>query len=347
MAVVASRALTGASLAAALAVGVVSVPLVYTALFLVGLAEVVTDTAAGALLPEVVSPDELPRANGRLTAAAFVGNQFAGPPLGALLFAAGNALPFAVEAAGFVLAALLLAGMRTQLASTTPSEPRAPGWLRRDIREGVRWLANDAVVRLLAVVLSAMNVTFMLAFSVWVLYAQERLGVSPIGFGLLMTASAVGGLAGGLLTGRLTDRFGPSALLRCGLIVETSVHVVLAVTRSPWVAGVTMAVFGFHASVWGVVAVSLRQRLVPAPLRGRVSSVYALITMAGGVLGALTGGFLARAVGLTGPFFTAAAGNLVLILVVWRRLAPDRLDRRANDDGELDATPAPPPTRQP
>lgn len=339
VAVVLSRALIGALLAAALAAGIVNVPLVYAALFLVGLAEVVTDTAAGALLPEIVSADELPRANGRLVAAVFVGNQFAGPPFGALLFAAGNALPFAAEAAGFAVAAMLLARLRTPLASNTPSGPRPRGWLRQDIREGVRWLANDAVVRLLAVVLGVMNFTFMLAFSVWVLYAQERLGLSPIGFGLLLTASAVGGLAGGLLTGRLTDLVGPSALLRCGLVIETGVHLVLAVTRDPWVAGVTMAVFGFHAAVWGVVALSLRQRLVPAPLRARVNSVYVLITMAGGVLGAMAGGFLARAVGLAGPFWTAAAGNVVLILVVWRRLAPGRLDRLPQAEAERDATP--------
>ena len=327
VAVASCRALIVASMAAALAVGVASVPLVYAALFLVGLAEVVTDTAAGALLPEIVGPRELPRANGRLAAAAFVGNQFAGPPLGALLFVAGNALPFAIEGAGFALAAMLLRGLRTPLGSGAPSHSSARGWLGQDIREGLLWLAKDAVVRLLALVLGAMNVTFMLAFSVWVLYAQERLGLSPGGFGLLLTASATGGLAGALVAGRLTELYGASALLRCGLVIETAVHVVLAVTRDARIAGVTMAAFGFHAAIWGVVALSLRQRLVPAPLRGRVNGVYSLITMAGGVVGALAGGFLARSIGLAGPFWTAAIGNIVLIFVVWRRLAPSRLDR--------------------
>jgi len=170
-----------------------------------------------------------------------------------------------------------------------------------------------------------MNVTFMAAFAVWVLYARERLGLAGAGFGFLLTASALGGLVGAAATGRLTDRFGPAALLRAGLLVETAVHIVLALTRSPWIAGATMAVFGAHAAIWGVVVVTLRQRLVPDRLRGRVSSVYFFLTMGGAAIGALAGGFLARGLGLTAPFWIAAAGNATLIPVVWRQLTPAAL----------------------
>jgi len=176
--------------------------------------------------------------------------------------------------------------------------------------------------------LTAMNVTFMAAFAVWVLYARERLGLAGAGFGFLLTASALGGLAGAAATGPLTDRFGPAALLRTGLLVETAVHIVLALTRSPWIASATMAVFGAHAAIWGVVVVvvTLRQRLVPDRLRGRVSSVYFFLTMGGAAIGALAGGFLARDLGLTAPFWiAAAAGNATLIPVVWRQLTPAAL----------------------
>lgn len=70
--------------------------------------------------------------------------------------------------------------------------------------------------------------------------------------------------------------------------------------------------------MWGVVAVTVRQRLVPARLLGRVNSVYFLLTMGGAALGSLAGGFLARGLGLAAPFWLAAAGNALLILVVWR-----------------------------
>ena len=111
-----------------------------------------------------------------------------------------------------------------------------------------------------------------------------------------------------------------AALLRAGLLIETGVHIVLAVTTSPWVAGAAMFLFGVHATVWGVVVTTLRQRVVPAHLRGRVASVYFLLTMGGASLGALAGGLLARWLGLTGPFWLAAIVNLLLVLAVWRRI---------------------------
>jgi len=320
-----ARALLAAVLTVAVATGTAGVPLVYVVLFAVGVAEVVADNTSSALVPALVAPDELPRANARLTTAFLVGNQFAGPPLGAWLFVAGAAVPFGAEAAGFALTLPLLLGVKATRPAATLTTRRERGWLRQDVTEGLRWLWHQPAIRLLALVLTAMNVTFMAAFAVWVLYARERLGLSGAGFGFLLTASALGGLVGAAATGRLTDRFGPAALLRTGLLVETAVHIVLALTRSPWIAGATMVVFGAHAAIWGVVVVTLRQRLVPDRLRGRVSSVYFFLTMGGAAIGALAGGFLARGLGLTAPFWVAAAGNATLIPVVWRQLTPATL----------------------
>jgi len=320
-----ARALLAAVLTVAVATGTAGVPLVYVVLFAVGVAEVVADNTSSALVPALVAPDELPRANARLTTAFLVGNQFAGPPLGAWLFVAGAAVPFGAEAAGFALTLPLLLGVQATRPTATLTTRRERGWLRQDVTEGLRWLWHQPAIRLLALVLTAMNLTFMAAFAVWVLYARERLGLAGAGFGFLLTASALGGLAGAAATGRLTDRFGPAALLRTGLLVETAVHIVLALTRSPWIASATMAVFGAHAAIWGVVVVTLRQRLVPDRLRGRVSSVYFFLTMGGAAIGALAGGFLARGLGLTAPFWIAAAGNATLIPVVWRQLTPATL----------------------
>ncbi len=197
--------------------------------------------------------------------------------------------------------------------------------LHRDIREGVVWLWRQDTVRLLAVVLAVMNVTFSAAFSVWVLLAQQRLGVSEVGFGLLLTASAVGGLAGAALAGRLSDRFGPGTLLRIGLLTETAVLAALAMTTQAWVAGIVMVAFGAHTAVWGAVATTVRQRLVPDRLRARVGSVYFLLVMGGSAVGALIGGFLARWFGLTGPFWIAAVLDAVLLVMVWRSFTSSRL----------------------
>ena len=96
----------------------------------------------------------------------------------------------------------------------------------------------------------------------------------------------------------------------------------LALTRSPWVAGATLVAFGAHATVWGVVSVSLRQRLVPERLRGRVNSVYFLFDLGGAALGTLLGGALASLLGITAPFWLGAGVVALLAVAAWRRFTP-------------------------
>ena len=166
-----------------------------------------------------------------------------------------------------------------------------------------------------------MNLTGAGTFAIWVLWARERLGVRGVGFGVLVTAYAAGGLLGTMLAGRLEARLG-AALLRAGLVVEALCQLSLALTRRPWVAGVTLVLFGAHAMVWGVVTVSLRQRVVPDRLRGRVNSVYFLFDLGGAALGTLAGGLLARALGITAPFWLAFVAMTLLAAAAWRRLTP-------------------------
>jgi len=320
-----TRAVLAALLAAAIATDALGLVGLYAVLFAIGIAEVVADNATSALVPALVADEHLPRAYARLDAAFMVGNQFAGPPLGAWLFVAGAAWPFGAEAVAFAAGVLLVAGIRRR-PTVALSPTRTRGWLRRDITEGLRCLWGQDAVRLLAVVLAVMNVTFFIGFAVWVLYARQRLGVSETGFGVLLTAAAAGGLAGASLVGRLTDRFGTAPLLRAGLVIETGVLAVLAATSSPWVAGAAMFAFGAHATVWGVVTTTVRQRLVPDRLRGRVGSVYFLLVMGGAVVGAPIGGVLARELGLAAPFWIAAGADVVLLVAAWSRITQARLE---------------------
>jgi MFS family permease len=116
----------------------------------------------------------------------------------------------------------------------------------------------------------------------------------------------------------LEPRVGSLALLRAGLVIETTVHLILALTRCPWVAGVTMAVFGVHAVVWGIVSTTARQLATPDPLMGRVNSVYLLASVGGAALGSLLGGVLAQQLGLVAPFAAAFVGMVVMTAVAWR-----------------------------
>jgi len=304
-------------LALSLAGGAVSITLILLALFLLSTAEVFADTTSSTLLPMLVARSDLAVANARLMTGYITVNQLAGPPLGAALFAAGTAWPFAGQAVLVTLGAMLVA--RLALPGHDRREDR-PARLRHDIAAGFRWLRHSPAVRTLVLTIFTFNITYGAAWSVLVLYATERLGMGAVGFGLLTTVSAVGGLLGTAAYGWITARVRLGDLMRIGLVIETLTHLVLAVTTSPAVAMVVFFVFGAHAFVWGTTSVAVRQRAVPGALQGRVGSVNVLGTRGGLVLGTALGGVLAQQWGLTAPLWFAFAGSAVFLVAIWRPL---------------------------
>jgi MFS family permease len=316
-------------LGVAVLVDAASIPLLYAVLFALGTAETVFDNAAVSILPSVVPRDGLPRANARLLGARVVAEELAAPPLGGLLFAAAAAVPFLLGAGSFAVAAVLIVAVRGSFRVERP-EGAPPTTLRSEIAEGVRWLWRNRLLRILALALALMNLTLMATTSVLVLFAQERLGLGPAGYGALLSSIAVGGVAASLVAERIVGRFGPATTMRVGLVVEASTHLVLALARSPLPVAVVLALFGFHAVTWSATSLSLRQELIPARLLGRVNSAYAVFSYGGHALGALVGGLLARRFGLTAPFWCSFAAMTLLVLVAWPILSP-RTIRTARD----------------
>ncbi len=311
------RAAALAGLTLTVATGTVTVAVIYVVLFLLGVGETLVDTAMGALLPAVVASERLPAANARLYATFTIGNQFVAKPLGAWLFVVSAAVPFGLDALTFAAAAALIAGIRR---APVPDEARPRGSLRGEIRQGVRWLWRHRLLRTLAVSMGLGNVAFGAAFAVFVLYCRQRLGLSDVGYGFLLTSFAVGGLFGTTVAGALTRALGAGTVLRGGLVVEVVTHVTLAVTTAPWIAAAVLIVFSVHAMVWGITAASVRQRIVPSHLRGRVGSVYALLDLGGAALGALLGGLLAGTWRITTPFWAAAGAMAAIAVFAWRPL---------------------------
>jgi predicted MFS family arabinose efflux permease len=165
-----------------------------------------------------------------------------------------------------------------------------------------------------------------------VLYADQRLGLGAIGFGLLTTVSAAGGMLGTGLYGWITSRVSLGNVMRIGLIIETLTHLGLALTASPWVASAIFFVFGAHAFVWGTTSTTVRQRAVPGYLHGRVSSVNTICVYGGLVVGSAIGGALASRGGVTAPFWFAFAGSAAFVVLLWRELT-----RIAHDDDAVHA----------
>ena len=298
--------------------GTVSTAVVLAALFALGTAEVFADTTSSTLLPMLVERQDLGIANARVQAGFLTVDQLVGPPVGAVLFAAGAAWPFVAHAVLVALGALLVSRL------VLPEHGRAAGVrrpVRDDVRDGLRWVLRSPAVRTLVLTIAIFNVTWGAAWSVLVLYVDERLGLGALGFGLVTTVSAVGGLLGTASYGWITRRVSLGGIMRVGLVVETLTHLALALTTVPAVAMAVFFVFGVHAFVWGTTSVTVRQRAVPTHLQGRVGSVNTLGTYGGIVVGSALGGLLARSYGVTAPFWFAFVGSAVFLVLVWRQLS--------------------------
>ena len=312
------RAVVLVALIVTITTGSVNIWLVLGTMFLLGAAETFADTTSHTLMPMLVEKADYGVANARLMAGFITANQLAGPPIGALLFAAGMSLPFVTQALCVTLGALLVTRIAFP-ANARAGEERQH--IRREIAEGFRWLWHHPAVRALALTIVTFNITFGAAWSVLVLYAIERLKMGEVGFGLLTTATAVGGLVATASYGWLERRLSLAVMMRGCLIVETLTHLVLAVTTIDWVALVTFFFFGVEAFVWGTTSQSVRQRAVPTEFQGRVGSVYMLGVIGGIVVGGAIGGLIAGWWGVTAPFWFAFGGSVVILALIWRQLA--------------------------
>lgn len=288
--------------------------LVVTAVAL-GAGDVVFGTAAQAFLPDVVPKPLLHKANGSLQVVKTVGVQFAGPPLGSALFALAAALPFGLDAVSFAASAALVAKLPRRTHQATRKAP---------IVEGLRWLAHHRLLRTLAILLGVNTFCGQLATATLVLLATETLHVSPGGYGVLLAAAAVGSVAGGLVNARVVAKIGPYRALITSLAANAAVFGAIGLSPNAVVLGGFLALNGFVTTLWNVVTVSLRQDLVPAPLLGRVTSVYKLLGWGLIPLGTLTGGFLAATFGLRAPYPVAGVVRGLALLAALPALTRNR-----------------------
>ncbi|MET7574007.1 MFS transporter [Streptomyces sp. NPDC005492] len=293
----------------------VLVPLAFGA----GLAEVFFDSAAQAVVPTVAADHQLERANSRVISAQIVGTGFVGPPVGAALWAAWHPLPFLLDGLTFLASALLLTGLPETAPAAVDGE-RGMRSLLRGTWAGLRFLARDRILRRLMMVVAVLGVAQQAVYAVLVVYVEQRLHLRPFGYSLMLVAAAVGSLAGARSAPRIVRRLGSGRSMKVSVSVSALSYLVVAVLpRWPMVA-VMLALNSAGVVLWNVCTVSLRQRLTPPGMLGRMTSGYRLAAWGAMPLGAAAGGALARHAGLDAPW--ALAGLLLLGCLPFLRTVP-------------------------
>jgi len=302
-------------LTAAVLLDVATMPLLYALAFALGTIETLADTTSQTILPSIVGGEQLTRANSRLFAVELGANQFIGPPLGGVLITLGAGVAVGSPALLWIAAGLLLLRL-----PAVARPPRTPGsTLRSEIGEGLRFLTGHRVLRRLAVMVGGFNFAASASGAVLVLHAVgegSALGLSEPAFGLLLTASAVGSLAGTVVAERLERRLGRVRLLALTVPGSSLLVASPGLTSDARLVAAAFLVGGMAIVVWNVVTVSLRQRITPDRLLGRLNSAYRLLAWGTRPLGALAGGVLAEVAGLRSVFLVMGASTLTFVLLL-------------------------------
>ncbi|MFF5206934.1 MFS transporter [Streptosporangium sp. NPDC000396] len=300
-------------LLAAFAAGALSLPLLYLAGAAIGLAEVVADSAVGALVPAAVPRERLGRVNAWVAGAETVANEFAGPAIGGLLVAAGAVLALGSSAGAFALGAVLLALLAGRFRAALPEQDagqgREPGRVRAEMVEGLAFLWRRRLLRTMSLTIAALVACWSAWLALLPSYAVQVLDLDPAGYGLLLGSIGVGGLLGAILVTAVNRLLGVRWALFADLVTTVVMMIVPAVFPQAWAVGAAALLGGMGGTLWTVNSRTLAQLVVPDRLLGRYGSAARLLSWGTLPIGAGLAGLLAETVGLTGAFaiFAVAA----------------------------------------
>ena len=300
-----------------------------------GVCELFFDMSSQAILPAIVDQDSLEVANSRLYISQIISNGFVGLPIGAWIFVFAIGAPFAVNALALIIAALLIRSIKVQSISETHVKPRPR--FSTELKQGLIWLWKHDLLRTLAIMLGVANMCGMFAQAVFVKFARDELGLGAQGFGILLALISIGSILGGLIGETVSKKIGTTTAIILAYVIFGLSDVIPGLFPEIWAVALSGIIMAIAGTTWNVITVSMRQRLIPTELFGRVNSVYRFIGTGTTAIGALIGGQIAYQFGLRATYL--ASGALLLLALV--TLTPVFI-RAAKIYIEPERTPAPP-----
>jgi predicted MFS family arabinose efflux permease len=281
--------------------------LLYLCAFVIGLGFVVHSAAASSLLPHLAQGEELARANGLMFAVENGGLALVGPAVGGVAFAVGHWVPFAIDAVTFAASASLLAALRDRSRPVTVGAGRAPIGRR---------LLRQPLLRPLYLTAVGLAIVQALVLSSLVLFGRDALGLTPRGFGLFMGITAIGNVAGGLVTPRLwRGRRRTGALLVAVMIGYGFSYLVLAVSHDPVTACVVLTVEAFAVGMVSTISPTLRLEHADGRA-GAVATFFRQGIYVAHAVGGVAAGFMIARLGFTTTYTIAGLGALSMLVFV-------------------------------
>lgn len=305
--------------------------------FVITAGEILVDPSTVALVPTLVDDGGLDRANGRVTSVEIVTNDFAGGPVGSILFAFAPWLPFVIDAASYLGSILPFSKLPRQVRPPPPANLPVPT-VRADAAEGFRWLRHHPVLGPLTLAYVIYYFGFAASYSLLVVLVTDTLAASAAAFGILLATGAAGASLGTLIGARIASTIGTRMILTGSVALQGVALMAVAAAPSLPVVAALWFLNGIPAGVQRPVSRSLQQRLTPNHLLGRINVTSRIFTRGIIVIGALAAGTLATVTSVRWAFTAGGITQLAAATITWAALARLSLPDPAGTPHDRSAT---------
>lgn len=306
-----ARALAYATVPLAAHVGMLGLPLLLAVALVEGVGFAFFNLAEIAALTQVVSREQIPDATA-VNQASFALAHVAGPPIGGILYGVGRALPFVLDAVSYAVSVITLVLIRTRFQEerTGPAAPLAAG-----IKEGMRWVWDQRLVRVMAILTGSLNLIFAAPQLIAIVYLQRDLHAGPGEIGTMLGVSAVGGVVGSILGVRLRRLMSFQAVIVGVLASVGALWSLFALAPNIVVATILGLGIFLAFPAYDITQYSYRIAMIPDALQGRVNSVFRVVALAGGPLGMAVSGAMLQVLGPRPTILITGAGVIALALL--------------------------------
>lgn len=292
------RFAASAALTITIVTHVVNIPVLYVIAFIIGAADVLYDTTAQALLPQMLKPELLERGNSRLQIGATMVGEMVGSPLSGILYVAAIGLPFISGTLGVLLAAILVAlipGSYKQIMNLT-DDGQAPAKtsLMADMKFGIRYLYEDKNLLKLVLFTTSVGFWFSATGSTMVLFMLHDLKVPVSLFGFVLLSGAVGNIIGGFVAPKLSGKFGRMNTMAVAIFMSGFVMTIGGFAPNVWIWIALAIIGGVAMAQWNILLMSTYHQIIPNELFGRIHGTRRTLVWGLMPIGSMVGGLLAK-----------------------------------------------------
>lgn len=308
------RGLIGLAIILLIATNQISLSILFGCALILGCLEVLSDTTAGSLLPQIIPASQLEWANGKLAVAERLPNDFIGKPLGGILFRITTFLPFLFFSGLLMISVFALSHIKTlkHIDNLPIQNTTSSFW--QSTKQGFNWYWKHNTLRRVSLLIALRNLIDSGSYAILVLFALETLKAGEEGYSILITLAAIGSLLGAFWSDSITKQMNIGMTIICCFLLSSVSFLAIPLCKNFYITGFSLAIISFSEVIRVIIVKSLRQRITPLNIQGRANGIHRFMTRGSRFFGSLLGGIVGSTYGISVPFLIAGWGTALLTI---------------------------------